>query len=166
MWHHVRSLTRPLQMWFLHAFQSLHFDESQPSPEAKLAQSKVCEVGPFEETLLPPCARLISMTLRGRDLPFQLALSAHMQHHVDTASARPLSPRPHRVPATRMHTRCVRAKTLENTRELHGSEQLKPESESHAVEVISPRALEHGHCNAQTDMSSSIIDDGKSRTPY
>ena len=166
MWHHVRSLTRPSQMWFLHAFQSLHFDEIQPSLEAKPGQSKVCEVGPFEETLPPPCARLILMTLRGGDLPFRLALSAHMQHHVDTVSGRPLLLRPHRVPATRMHTRCVRATTLEDTRELSGSEQLTPESESHAVEVTSPRALEHGHCNAQTDVSSSTIDDGKSRTPY
>jgi len=55
-------------MWFLHAFQSLHFDEIQPSLEAKPGQSKVCEVGPFEETLPPPCARLISMILRGSAL--------------------------------------------------------------------------------------------------
>jgi hypothetical protein len=73
MWHHARSLKRPLQMWFSHAFQSPHFGESQPSLGAKPAQNKVCEVGPFEQTLAPPCAFLMMMTSTGDDLPYQPA---------------------------------------------------------------------------------------------
>lgn len=165
MRHHVRSLTRPSQMWFPHAFQSLHFDDSLPSPGAKPAQSKVCAVGPFEATLPPPCVRLMSMASTVYDLPYQLALSAHMQHRVDAASSQRLEQRPHREPATGMHTPYARAKTLEHAQELSGPEQMTPEGELRVVVVTSPRALECGHCNAQTGVPLSTIDGWKSQTP-
>ena len=164
MWNHVRSLTRPSQMWFPHALQSLHFDDGLPSLGAKPAQSKVCAVGPFEATLPPPCVRMVSMASTVYDLPYQLALSAHMQHRVNAASGRPLVQHLHREPATGMHTPYARAKTLEHARELSGPAQMTPEGELRVVVVTLPRALECGHCSAQTGVPLSTIDDGKSQT--
>ena len=164
MWNHVRSLTRPSQMWFPHALQSLHFDDGLPSLGAKPAQSKVCAVGPFEATLPPPRVRTVSMASTVYDLPYQLALSAHMQHRVNAAPGRPLVQRLHREPATGMHTPYARAKTLEHARELSGPAQMTPEGELRVVVVTLPRALECGHCSAQTSVPSSTIDDGKSQT--